>query len=90
MALNPPTGMLNDFLTGDRTPLDLRTLWLALVVIGAVALVTTGALTVPKKGLTPFWGRALDLADGFLLLSLMPLCLAVLDLYSQVRSMTSG
>ncbi|WP_367431282.1 type VII secretion integral membrane protein EccD [Streptomyces celluloflavus] len=90
VALNPPTGMLNDFLTGDRTPLDLRTLWLALVVIGAVALVTTGALTVPKKGLTPFWGRALDLADGFLLLSLMPLCLAVLDLYSQVRSMTSG
>ncbi|MFB6534861.1 type VII secretion integral membrane protein EccD [Streptomyces noursei] len=90
VAFNPPTGMLNDFLTGDRTPLDLRTLWLALVVIGAVALVTTVALTVPKKGLTPFWGRVLDLADGFLLLSLMPLCLAVLDLYSLARSMTSG
>ncbi|MER6047248.1 type VII secretion integral membrane protein EccD [Streptomyces sp. NPDC001793] len=90
VAFNPPTGMLNDFLAGDRTPLDLRTLWLALVVIGAVALVTTVALTVPKKGLTPFWGRVLDLADGFLLLSLMPLCLAVLDLYSLARSMTSG
>ncbi|MFF4602697.1 type VII secretion integral membrane protein EccD [Streptomyces sp. NPDC001339] len=90
VAFNPPAGTLNDFLTGDRTPLDLRTLWLALVVIGAVALVTTVALTVPKKGLTPFWGRVLDLADGFLLLSLMPLCLAVLDLYSRARSMTSG
>ncbi|MBL1088605.1 MULTISPECIES: type VII secretion integral membrane protein EccD [Streptomyces] len=90
VAFNPPTGMLNDFLSGDRTPLDLRTLWLALVVIGAVALVTTVALTVPKKGLTPFWGRVLDLADGLLLLTLMPLCLAVLDLYSRARSMTSG
>ncbi|RXS85327.1 type VII secretion integral membrane protein EccD [Streptomyces sp. TM32] len=90
VAFNPPTGMLNDFLTGDRTPLDLRTLWLALMVLSAVALVTTVALSVPKKGLTPFWGRVLDLVDGFLLLSLMPLCLAVLDLYSRARSMTSG
>lgn len=90
MALAPPAGALTDFAAGDRAQLDLRTLWLALALAGGVALVTLVALTVPKRGLTPFWGRALDLTDGLLLLSLMPLCLAVLDLYGRARSMTSG
>lgn len=31
----------------------------------------------------------LDLFDGFVLLTLVPLCLAVLGLYTQVRSMVS-
>ncbi|WP_093492385.1 type VII secretion integral membrane protein EccD [Streptomyces sp. 2112.3] len=90
MALAPPAGALTDFAAGDRAPLDLRALWLALALAGGVALLTLVALTVPKRGLTPFWGRALDLTDGLLLLSLMPLCLAVLDLYGRARSMTSG
>ncbi|AJT66216.3 hypothetical protein T261_4573 [Streptomyces lydicus] len=80
MAVSPPAGAVT----------DLRTVWLALALSGGVALLTLVALTVPKRGLTPFWGRALDLVDGLLLLSLMPLCLAVLDLYSRARSMTSG
>ncbi|MGW7573498.1 type VII secretion integral membrane protein EccD [Streptomyces sp. NPDC054765] len=90
MALAPPAGALTDFATGDRAQLDIRTIWLALALAGGVALLTLVALTVPKRGLTPFWGRALDLTDGLLLLSLMPLCLAVLDLYGRARSMTSG
>lgn len=90
MALAPPAGALTDFAAGDRAQLDLRTMWLALALAGGVALLTLVALTVPKRGLTPFWGRALDLTDGLLLLSLMPLCLAVLDLYGRARSMTSG
>ncbi|UNO41068.1 type VII secretion integral membrane protein EccD [Streptomyces sp. MST-110588] len=90
MAVNPPTGALTDFLAGDRAATDLRTLWLSLALVGGAALLTFIALTVPKRGLTPFWGRALDITDGLLLLSLMPLCLAVLDLYSRARSMTSG
>ncbi|MEW2436973.1 type VII secretion integral membrane protein EccD [Streptomyces caniferus] len=90
MALAPPAGALTDFAAGARAQLDLRTIWLALALAGGVALLTLVALTVPKRGLTPFWGRALDLTDGLLLLSLMPLCLAVLDLYGRARSMTSG
>ncbi|SHK96603.1 type VII secretion integral membrane protein EccD [Streptomyces yunnanensis] len=90
LALRPPTGALTDFLSGDRAQLDIRTIWLALALAGAVALLTLIALAVPKRGLSPFWGRALDLADGLFLLSLMPLCLAVLDLYGKARSMTSG
>ncbi|MEN2421896.1 type VII secretion integral membrane protein EccD [Streptomyces rimosus] len=90
LAFHPPTGPLNDFLDGDRAALDLRTLWLTLAIAVAVAILMTGALAVPRRGLTPFWGRVLDLADAVFLLSLMPLCLAVLDLYSRARSMTSG
>ncbi|MEU8996972.1 type VII secretion integral membrane protein EccD [Streptomyces caniferus] len=90
MALAPPAGALTDFAAGARAQLDLRTIWLALALAGGVALLTLVALIVPKRGLTPFWGRALDLTDGLLLLSLMPLCLAVLDLYGRARSMTSG
>ncbi|MFE1172128.1 type VII secretion integral membrane protein EccD [Streptomyces sp. NPDC058773] len=90
MAVSPPAGALTDFLAGDRAQLDIRTVWLALSLAGGVALLTLVALTVPERGLTPFWGRALDLADGLLLLTLLPLCLAVLDLYGRARSMTSG
>ncbi|WP_327225936.1 type VII secretion integral membrane protein EccD [Streptomyces platensis] len=90
MAVSPPPGALTEFLAGDRAQLDIRTVWLTLALAGGVALLTLIALTVPKRGLTPFWGRALDLADGLLLLTLLPLCLAVLDLYGRARSMTSG
>ncbi|THA30506.1 type VII secretion integral membrane protein EccD [Streptomyces sp. A1277] len=57
------------------------------LVAGAV-LLTAAGVTVPRKGLTPFWGRCLDLAESALLLSLVPLCLAVLDLFARARALT--
>ncbi|MEE1785540.1 type VII secretion integral membrane protein EccD [Streptomyces sp. SP17BM10] len=67
---------------------DLRTLWLtAAVALGAAAL-TAVALVVPRLGVSPFWGRVLDLVDGLALLSLVPLALAVLDVYRLVRGAT--
>lgn len=68
----------------------LRTVWLAAALMVASALLAAVALIVPRVGLTPFWGRVFDLTEGTLLLSLVPLCLAVLDLYSRARSLTSG
>ncbi|MCZ7434006.1 type VII secretion integral membrane protein EccD [Streptomyces sp. WMMC1477] len=68
---------------------DLRTLWLAAALAAGAALVTGIGLIVPRTGLTPFWGRFLDLFDALVLLSLTPLCLAVLDVYDAARSMTS-
>jgi hypothetical protein len=53
-----------------------------------VLLVAIG-LIVPRKGVSPFWGRSLDLAEGALLLSLVPLCLAVLKVYGKVRGLSS-
>ncbi|MBW1601202.1 type VII secretion integral membrane protein EccD [Streptomyces sp. JJ66] len=67
----------------------LRTLWLAAALAAGAALLTAIGLIVPRAGLTPFWGRLLDLFDGLVLLSLTPLALAALDVYSAARSMTS-
>ncbi len=65
-------------------------MWLVRAIAAGAALIVALGLTIPKKGLTPFWGSVSDLAEGALLLSLVPLCLAVLDVYSSARSMTSG
>ncbi|MEH6377624.1 type VII secretion integral membrane protein EccD, partial [Streptomyces sp. KLMMK] len=70
--------------------LDVRTLWLAAAVTLGGALLTAVALIVPTRGLSPFWGRVSDLAESVLLLALVPLCLAVLDLYSAARSLSAG
>ncbi|ONK10815.1 type VII secretion integral membrane protein EccD [Streptomyces sp. MP131-18] len=69
---------------------DLRTVWLAAALTAAAAVLATIALVVPRAGLTPFWGRVLDLTEGAVLLSLIPLCLAVLELYGEARGLTSG
>ncbi|WP_329174084.1 type VII secretion integral membrane protein EccD [Streptomyces sp. NBC_01477] len=89
LALNPDTALLTDLARGDHGPLDLHTLWLsAAIAAGAVLLVAIG-LIVPRKGVSPFWGRSLDLAEGAVLLSLVPLCLAVLKVYGSVRGLSS-
>ncbi|MFF0479491.1 type VII secretion integral membrane protein EccD [Streptomyces sp. NPDC004284] len=90
LSLNPPADLVKDLLMyGDRGGLDIRTIWLTAAVAAGAALVTAIGLIIPRKGLSPFWGRLLDLAEGFVLLSLVPLALAVLDVFSQVRSLTS-
>ncbi|MFI6418344.1 type VII secretion integral membrane protein EccD [Streptomyces sp. NPDC050842] len=90
LSLNPPLDLVKDLLMyGDRGGLDIRTIWLTASVAAGAALITAIGLIIPKKGLSPFWGRLLDLAEGFVLLSLVPLCLAVLDVFMSVRSLTS-
>jgi type VII secretion integral membrane protein EccD len=90
LSLNPPVDLMKDFLMyGDRGGLDIRTIWLTAAVAAGAALITAIGLVIPKKGLSPFWGRLLDIAEGAVLLSLVPLCLAVLDVYNAARSLTS-
>ncbi|MGK5732318.1 type VII secretion integral membrane protein EccD [Streptomyces sp. URMC 124] len=83
LALQPATG------AGEGSP-DVRTLWLAAAVTLGGALLTAVALIVPARGLSPFWGRVSDLAESALLLALVPLCLAVLDLYAAARGLSAG
>lgn len=91
LSLNPPAdAMFKLLVQHDSGPLDVRTIWLAASVTAGAALITGIALIIPKKGLSPFWGRFSDLAESALLLSLVPLALAVLDVYSSARSLTSG
>ncbi|MFJ4619244.1 type VII secretion integral membrane protein EccD [Streptomyces sp. NPDC088812] len=89
LALNPPLSVFRDALTGDRTDLDIRTIWLVAAIAAASAIITAVGLIASRGGVTPFWGRFLEIAEGFVLLTLVPLALAVFDVYTAVRSMTS-
>ncbi|MER6447145.1 type VII secretion integral membrane protein EccD [Streptomyces venezuelae] len=90
MALHPPTDLLEALLLKhDSSGLDLRTIWLTAAVAAGAALLAGIALVIPRKGLSPFWGRLLDLTEAAVLLSLVPLALAVLDVYSRARALTS-
>jgi hypothetical protein len=86
LALNPPAHVLESlFRHGDRGPLDTRTIWITAAAAAFAALLTAIALIVPRKGVSLFWGRTLDIGEAAVLLSLVPLCLAVLKIYSRVR-----
>ncbi|GGR99322.1 MULTISPECIES: type VII secretion integral membrane protein EccD [Streptomyces] len=89
LALNPPQHIMRAALAGDRTDLDIRTIWLIAAIALATALVTALGLILPRGGLTPFWGRFLEICEGFVLLTLIPLALAVFDVYAKARAMTS-
>lgn len=88
LALNPPHALIRDALAGDRAGLDLRAVWLVAAIAAAAALITLIGLKASHSGPTPFWGRFLEIAEGFVLLTLVPLALAVFDVYTTVRSLT--
>ncbi|ATW50923.1 type VII secretion integral membrane protein EccD [Streptomyces xantholiticus] len=89
LALNPPTVLFQDALQGDSAALHIRTVWLTAAIAGVAALIVAIGLIVPRKGVTPFWGRFLEIAETFVLLTLVPLCLAVFDVYHSIRALTS-
>ncbi|MGW4563523.1 type VII secretion integral membrane protein EccD [Streptomyces sp. NPDC004561] len=89
LALNPPHDVMLKALTGNRTDLDIRTIWLIAAIAAAAAVVTALGLILPRGGPTPFWGRFLEICEGFVLLTLIPLTLAVFDVYATARAMTS-
>ncbi|MBZ9638214.1 type VII secretion integral membrane protein EccD [Streptomyces sp. PSKA30] len=90
LALNPPVEYWRDALQGDTAGLDIRTVWLAAAIAGATALVTAIGLITPRSGVTPFWGRFMEIAETFVLLTLVPLALAVFDVYASARSMAGN
>lgn len=89
LCLNPPTGLMLDAARGDGAALDVRTVWLTAAVAAVAALIIAIGLIVPRKGVTPFWGRFLEIAETVVLLTLVPLCLAVFDVYHSIRALTS-
>jgi type VII secretion integral membrane protein EccD len=86
LSLHTPLFILK---AASTTAVDLRTLWLGGSIALGAALLIAIALVVPRLGVSPFWGRVLDLVDSLLLMSLVPLALAVLDIYALVRGTTS-
>ena len=90
LALKPPVEVIKAVMLHTGADADIRTVWLSASVAAGAAVLIAIALIVPRKGVSPFWGRALDIAEGAVLLSLVPLCLAVLDVYAAARGMTSS
>ncbi|MFH8611761.1 type VII secretion integral membrane protein EccD [Streptomyces sp. NPDC018029] len=84
LCLDLPSGS-----AGDSGALELRTIWLAAVIAVVATLVTGIGLVASRTGVTPFWGRFLEIAETFVLLTLVPLTLAVFDVYAKARAMTS-
>ncbi|MEV0126059.1 type VII secretion integral membrane protein EccD [Streptomyces sp. NPDC050703] len=74
---------------GDGAAPDLRTIWLVVGIAAATALVTGVGMIASRTGVTPFWGRFLEIAESFVLLTLVPLTLAVFGVYAEARAMTS-
>ncbi|MET8128765.1 type VII secretion integral membrane protein EccD [Streptomyces sp. NPDC005065] len=90
LSLNPPADLVRELARyGDSGSLDIRTVWLSAAVAAGAALLTAIGLIIPRKGLSPFWGRLLDLTESAVLLSLVPLCLEVLDVFARARALTS-
>ncbi|EST23086.1 hypothetical protein N566_26070 [Streptomycetaceae bacterium MP113-05] len=87
LSLNPPTDLVRDMLLGDSGAMDFRTIWLAASVAAAAALLTAIGLIIPRTGLTPFWGRIMEMCETVVLLTLIPLCLAVHNVYNEVRGL---
>ncbi|KQV16151.1 MULTISPECIES: type VII secretion integral membrane protein EccD [unclassified Kitasatospora] len=86
LSLHTPQFILS---AKSDTAVDLRTVWLAASIAAGAAILTGIALVVPKSGVSPFWGRILDMVDSLMLIALVPLALAVLDIYGLVRGATS-
>jgi type VII secretion integral membrane protein EccD len=60
-----------------------------LPLLCAVALSVGLALWLPRHKPTPFWGRAGDIVDLLVVLTLIPLALGVIGLYSWVKGVAS-
>ncbi|GHF25625.1 hypothetical protein GCM10018789_64450 [Streptomyces werraensis] len=89
LGLDPPNALVRDAPAGDRTGLDLRAVWPVGAIAAASALITVIGLKASRSGPTPLGGRFLEIAEGFVLLTLVSLAPAVFGVYGHtVRSLT--
>ncbi|MBO2447274.1 type VII secretion integral membrane protein EccD [Actinomadura barringtoniae] len=62
-------------------------LFFAVPLLLGVAITMTMAIRLPTRKPSPFWGRAGDILDLFLILSLFPLAMGLLNLYTALRGL---
>lgn len=75
--------------TVEATPTNrLLLVFGSLVVLGAAVLVI--GVVFPDQRFSPVLRRSVDVLEALLIVSVLPLALAVLDLYSQVRHVNFG
>jgi type VII secretion integral membrane protein EccD len=72
--------------SGDHSqPAKLAGVLLPLLVLAAGVLL--GGLRGPNSRPSPYWGRLTDILEMLVVLSIVPIALAVLNLYQQVRGL---
>ncbi|WP_037572294.1 type VII secretion integral membrane protein EccD [Phaeacidiphilus oryzae] len=89
LSLHMPRYIQEHLMQNDSAAVSIRTVWLAAAIAAGAAILVAIGLVVPKRGVSPFWGRLLDIVDGLTLAALIPLALAVVDVYGTVRGFTS-
>jgi hypothetical protein len=62
-----------------------QTWFFGAVLAGGLILIAV-AFALPNRSLSPRWARSIDLLDGLLLASVIPVLLGVLDVYTSVQS----
>jgi len=71
---------------------DLRAAWLAPLLV-VIALLALGLASIrPRRGtsepvMPPRWARAVDAVEGVLFLAVLPVLMAVLGVYGEVRNL---
>jgi type VII secretion integral membrane protein EccD len=72
---------------GDQDP--MRTLVVVVLPLVAISVLAASlGMWLPGNRPSPFWGRAGDILDVMVVVSLIPLALGALDLYDWIRSLT--
>jgi type VII secretion integral membrane protein EccD len=60
--------------------------WLLVVVLFGALLGTIVGITLPNASMSPGWGRTVDIFEGLLLTSVVPVAVQVLGLYGAVKN----
>jgi type VII secretion integral membrane protein EccD len=63
-----------------------RESWLVIGVLVAALIAFATAFSLPERSLSPSWGRTLDISEGLLLAAVIPVALAVLNVYTRIRN----
>jgi type VII secretion integral membrane protein EccD len=68
---------------------SMKTLVAVVLPLVVAAVLSAGlGMWLPRNRPSPFWGRAGDIVDLVVVVSLIPLALGVLDLYDWIRGLT--
>ena len=93
VAISGLTGLVIAFsaMAANAEP-DLRAVWLAPLLV-VIALLALGLASIrPRRGtsepiMPPRWARAVDVVEGTVFLAVLPVLMAVLGVYGQVRNL---
>jgi hypothetical protein len=73
--------LTNELAFADR----LLVLWFPALVVGAGLVVLS--MRLPGRRLRPYWGRAVDILESLTAVAVLPLVLAVLNVYELMRGL---